>query len=202
LGSLLIIIFTLEFQTKLFAIKNTILPKKGTILISEPLSQDLYFRRSVVLLVEHSEEGSMGFILNKKVSINLKEFVADFPDFDAQFNLGGPVATNTIFFIHTLGEIIPGAIKIKENLFWGGDFEFLKFMILQKQVQTHQIRFFIGYSGWSGNQLYDEMKGNSWLVSKASIDFIMEKPIGLWKKAVTCTQYKNWTNIPEDPTSN
>jgi len=192
----------LEFQTKLFAIKNTILPKKGTILISEPLSQDLYFRRSVVLLVEHSEEGSMGFILNKKVNINLREVVADFPDFDAQFSLGGPVATNTIYFIHTLGELIPGAIKISTDLYWGGDFEFLKFLILQNQVQLHQIRFFIGYSGWSGNQLDDEMNANSWLVSKTTIDFIMGKPTGLWEKVVACTNYKNWTNIPEDPTYN
>lgn len=192
----------LKFEPDLFEIKNNILPAKGAILISEPFSRDLYFRRSVVLLIDHNKEGSMGFILNKRVNFSINEAVKDFPDFDAQFNLGGPVATDTIHFIHTLGDKIPGTFKIAENLFWGGDFETMKLLIKEKLVLPNQVRFFIGYSGWSENQLDEEIKNNSWLVANTSTEFIMHKTNGLWKKAVKATQHKNWVNIPEDPNSN
>lgn len=195
----------MSFSKNIFKIKhNNVAPYKGCILISEPFSQDAYFKRSVVLLVEHNEEGSLGFILNKEVEFTLTDAVKDFPVFDTQFSLGGPVAPDTIHFIHTLGEIIPGAIKVTKDLYWGGDFEFLKLLISHNQVKPNQVRFFIGYSGWSEKQLEAEIKTNSWLVSNASIDFVMNKNNKYWTKAVrnVGTDYSVWTNFPEDPNYN
>jgi len=195
----------LSFSPNIFKIKhNNIFPYKGCILISEPFSQDAYFKRSVVLLVEHNPEGSLGFILNKEVEFSIYDAVKDFPKFDTQFNLGGPVAPDTVHFIHTLGELIPGAIKVTKDLYWGGDFEFLKFLILQKKVKPNQVRFFIGYSGWSEKQLEAEIKTNSWLVSGASTDFVMNRNEKFWKNAVLSVgnKYKVWTIFPEDPNFN
>lgn len=195
----------MELLTNIFKLKkNNISPQKGTILISEPFLQDAYFKRSVVLLVEHNEEGSLGFILNKEVDFTIYDTIKDFPKFDTQFNLGGPVATDTVHFIHTLGEAIPGAIKVTNDLYWGGDFDFLKLLIRQNQVKPNQVRFFIGYSGWTEKQLEAEMKINSWLVSNATTDFVMNKNRRFWKNAVlgVGTNYKMWTNFPENPNFN
>lgn len=53
---------------------NNVLPAQGSILMSEPFLQDAYFQRSVVLLVEHNTEGSMGFVLNKKTDLIVNTF--------------------------------------------------------------------------------------------------------------------------------
>ena len=77
---------------------NDVLPAQGSILISEPFLQDAYFQRSVVLLVEHTQEGSMGFVLNKKTELSVNTFFADLQEFpEMPIYLGGPVSANRLF---------------------------------------------------------------------------------------------------------
>ena len=96
----------------IFKIKtNNIAPQKGRILIAEPFLSGNYFNRSVVLLVAHSTKGAVGFILNKRVEFPIDEIFPDFPEFDAKVYLGGPVSTDSVYFIHKLGEQIPGSIR-------------------------------------------------------------------------------------------
>jgi putative transcriptional regulator len=66
-------------------------PGKGRLLISEPFLNDDFFHRSVVLLAENSENGTMGFILNKPVGHNVHELINDFPEFESEVYFGGPV---------------------------------------------------------------------------------------------------------------
>merc|ERR1712065_46093 len=91
------------------------------ILISEPFLLDYYFKRSVVLLCDHSDEGSFGVIMNKPLSVKLNEVVKDFPDFAAPIYLGGPVQNDSLFFLHTIGDKIEGSVEVINGLFWGGD---------------------------------------------------------------------------------
>ena len=77
-------------------------PEKGKVLISEPFLGDNYFKRSVVLITEHNKEGSVGFVINKPVKIKIGEVMNDLPGVDHNFSLGGPVASDTLHFIHTL----------------------------------------------------------------------------------------------------
>ena len=106
----------------IFRIKtNNVLPQKGRILIAEPFLPGSYFNRSIVYLVEHNKEGSVGFILNKPVDFPVKEFEKEFPDFSDTLYMGGPVNIESIYYIHTLGENIPDSILIKDNVYWGGD---------------------------------------------------------------------------------
>ncbi|MBZ0243112.1 MAG: YqgE/AlgH family protein, partial [Bacteroidales bacterium] len=106
---------------------NTLTATKGKVLLSEPLMADFYFGRSVVLLVEHEEnEGSFGLIMNKKVDKSLNEIVQDFPRFEAPVFLGGPVQTNQLFYLHTLGDLIPNSLQVMDGLYWGGDMEVLQ----------------------------------------------------------------------------
>ena len=99
---------------------NDVLPAQGSILISEPFLQDAYFQRSVVLLVEHTQEGSMGFVLNKKTELSVNTFFADLQGFpEMPIYLGGPVSANRLFFIHSLGDlIIPNSLKINDHLYF------------------------------------------------------------------------------------
>ena len=97
-------------------------PKQGKILISEPLMNDFHFGRSVILLIDHVEsEGSFGVIINKKLNASVSQIVDDFPDFEGTAYLGGPVSDSQLFFIHTLGELIPESIPIIDGLYWGGN---------------------------------------------------------------------------------
>lgn len=170
-------------ETDYFKIEtNNVAPKKGNILIAEPFLNDIYFKRSIVFLTEHNDEGSIGFVLNKPVNLKIDEIINDFPPFDCNISIGGPVSTNTIHYIHTLGEAIPNSVYVYGDIFWGGNFDILKELIQFKSITKNQIRFFLGYSGWKPNQLSEELSQNSWLVSKINPDVIMNHDMNeIWK---------------------
>ncbi len=98
---------------------NDIKPAKGKILISEPFLIDYYFKRSVVLLAEHNEEGTFGLIINKPVDIALSDVLHDFPEFDSPVYLGGPVKTDSLYFIHTLGDRLENSLEITRRIILG-----------------------------------------------------------------------------------
>lgn len=184
---------------------NNLKPSKGKILISEPFLLDFYFKRSVVLLAEHNEEGSFGLILNKPVDITLSEMVEGFPDFHAPVYLGGPVKNDNLYFIHTLGNKIENSLKILDGLFWGGDIEHIKELILLGKIDATQIKFFVGYSGWVSKQLEAELSKNSWLVSNINQQQVMNNNTdSLWKSTIEKLggDYTYWTNFPSDPVLN
>lgn len=189
----------------IFRIKtNNVKPQKGRILIAEPFLPGSYFNRSIVYLVEHNKEGSVGFILNKPVDFPVKEFRKEFPKFNDTLYMGGPVNIDSIYYIHTLGEHIPGSILIKDDVYWGGDYNHLKDLINSGFVNNNQVRFFLGYSGWGKNQLMEELKEDSWLVGEISPKRVMEDNIELWKVMVKKQGgiYTLWENFPENPSMN
>jgi putative transcriptional regulator len=194
-----------ELNIDFFSIENNKVARQGRILISEPFLSDTYFHRSVVLLTEHSEEGSVGFVLNKPVDLKVNDVISDFPAIDAEISIGGPVNTNTIHFIHTAGDIIPNSVRVSGDLFWGGDFEALKKLIKEEKVKNNQVRFFLGYSGWSPKQLENELSENAWLVTELDQDIIMKQPDhGLWKETLSRlgSKFRTWINFPENPSLN
>jgi putative transcriptional regulator len=184
---------------------NNVKPAKGRILLSEPLLGDYFFGRSVVLLAEHNEDGSFGTILNKPISANFNEVVKDFPDFDAPVYLGGPVDTENLFYIHTKGDLLPDSLEIIKGVFWGGDIEMLKEMMLLKTILPKDIRFFIGYSGWAARQLDLELEKNSWIIARANAKQVFDiEPTTMWEQIVNKMgeEYKYWKNFPVDPNAN
>lgn len=190
----------------IFKIKtNNIPPQKGRVLIAEPFLPGSYFSRSVVLLVSHSENGSVGFILNKEIDFEIQDVFPDFPDFNASVFLGGPVSTDSIYYIHKLGEQLPGSINVMGNLFWGGDFDVLKSQISAGLIKPTDIHFFLGYSGWDAGQLDAELKEDSWLVTdidEAEVmrDFSEVSWADFVKKAGN--RYSIWEHFPENPSLN
>ena len=185
---------------------NHVAPVKGRILIAEPFLPGSYFNRAVVLLVGHSDKGAVGFILNKKIDYPVNEILVDFPEFDAEVYIGGPVSTDTIYFIHSLGDAIPGSIHVKDNMYWGGDFEEVKAQIQAGLIKPEQIRFFLGYSGWDSGQLEEELKENSWLVSEIEEKNVMitRSTTEMWVETVRQMggKYTLWEHFPENPSLN
>jgi putative transcriptional regulator len=161
---------------------NKIEIKAGTILVAEPFMLDPNFKRSVVLICEHNDVGTTGFILNKPVDIKIHELVPDFPESKAAVHIGGPVAVDSLHFLHNVGDLLDNSQEVCPGVFWGGDFEKLRFLMETGVIQDQNIRFFIGYSGWSEGQLVEEMQETSWLTEVMDANYLFRvKPFVLWQ---------------------
>jgi putative transcriptional regulator len=180
--------------------------KAGSLLLSEPFMFDENFKRTVVLVCEHNEEnGTVGLILNKPIELRLNDIVEDFPVFDSKVFLGGPVGTDTLQFIHGLGDKIEDSLQLTEGIYWGGNFEQMKIMISSGEIESDEIRFFLGYSGWSAGQLMQEMKVNSWIISPAKKEHIFKTDYNqLWKEVMQGMGgiYNTMASYPENPMLN
>ena len=196
----------MDLNSDFFKINNKkFVPKQGRLLISEPFLNDSYFKRSIVLLTEHNEKGSVGFVLNKPVNLSVNDVLKDFPVIDAEISVGGPVSTNSIHYLHTLGEKIPNSVKVFNDIYWGGDFECLKTLIISGEISSKQVRFFVGYAGWQPKQLENEIAENSWIVTELDSATIMNKKSSdSWKETLNHLgeKYKVWVNSPENPNLN
>ncbi|MBT4400116.1 MAG: YqgE/AlgH family protein [Bacteroidetes bacterium] len=184
---------------------NDILPDKGRVLVSEPFLQDEYFKRSVVLITEHNDEGTLGFVLNNPINYDASDILKDFPAIDAMVGIGGPVRTDTVHYIHSMGDQIPESVHVLGSVFWGGDFEMVRMLIEAGELDGKSIRFFVGFSSWYPGQLAREISENSWLVTTLGPKSVMTgKDNQLWKKVLLNEErkYQMWTRYPEDPLMN
>ncbi len=184
--------------------KPRVKPKQGSILISEPSLRDFYFRQSVVLLAEHNEEGSFGVIINKPIEARLKDIVKGFKNYNLPVYLGGPVKTDSVFFLHTRKEI-SSSMSIIEGLYWGGDLEAVRDLLASGSLGQHEIRFFVGYAGWSPKQLDRELREKSWVLSQSTVaEIISDHPEKLWGNYLRNMgkDYAIWANFPADPSFN
>ena len=179
--------------------------KPGTVLLSEPFMVDPNFKRTVVLICEHNEEGTVGFIINRNTDVRLAEAVEEIEGFDAPLYFGGPVQTDTLHYFHNMGETIEGSVQIAPGLYWGGNFEALKILIQSGKARADEMRFYAGYSGWGAGQLEDELKQKSWLIAEIKPEHMFDaEPDELWKKILKDMggDYSILSNFPEDPSFN
>ena len=181
-------------------------PKKGNLLIAEPsIIGDISFNRSVVILADHTDEGSIGFILNKPFEFGVTDLV---PEIEVEFKVynGGPVEQDNLYFIHQIPNLIPNSIEISQGIYWGGDFTTIIDLINTEQVTSKDIRFFLGYSGWDEDQLETELNSNSWVVVKNSYktQIISKEDNTFWKEKMLELggKYSIWSNAPENPSYN
>jgi putative transcriptional regulator len=180
--------------------------QKGHVLVAEPaLTGDVSFSRAVILIAEHNLKGSVGFILNKPLSYTLDELIEEIHFPYPVFN-GGPVEQDNIYFIHIAPKVIPGSIEISDGIYWGGDFSALLKALEQNLIAENQIKFFLGYTGWSQKQLDGEIKTNSWITVK-NLDIstlVKQENHSLWKDSIKALggKYLIWSNTPENPSLN
>jgi putative transcriptional regulator len=181
------------------------IPEKGKVLISEPFLPDTFFNRSIVYLTDHTAEGSVGFILNKKLDVKISDAIAGFDSWNENLNMGGPVAPDTLHYLHSLGDRIPGSVSVDDDIYWGGDIDTIRKLIRSGSIKQSQIRFFLGYSGWSAGQLERELKDNSWVILKVNPGVVMNnRGVDTWKRVLRSAKnkYRMWADFPESPEMN
>lgn len=188
-----------------FKYKNANEPAKGTLLVSEPYLNDPNFERTIILLCEHNTDGSFGFVLNKPSKAEVGDVVEDLKNFHVPVYVGGPVQQDTLHFIHQC-EDLEDAIEIIPGIYWGGNFDNLLVKIDAKVVAADEVKFFLGYSGWSAGQLDEELKTDTWIVSsRVDRELIFETDHQeMWKKALKIMggRFSVYSNYPLDPRSN
>ena len=178
----------------------------GKILIAQPFMDDTFFKRSVVGITEHRPDGTVGFILNKPVKIELNELITQIKS-EERFGVyyGGPVATDTVHYIHSKGDLLEESTQIIKGVYWGGNFERLLFLIDSGLIKPQDIRFYIGYSGWSEGQLDGELETGSWVVSEWFANYTFSKNTDkLWEEALKHKgdPYSVIANIPPNNSNN
>lgn len=178
----------------------------GDLLISEPYLPDPNFERTVILICEHNEEGSFGFVLNKPSLLKLEDVLDEVQGFDTTLYTGGPVQQNTLHFIHKTQGLFSDFREIKEGVYWGGNFDELLSFINIRKINPDDFRFFIGYSGWGAKQLEDELEENSWIVYKNATpeQIFGMSPDNLWRSVLKSMggEYRAMSNYPIDPRLN
>lgn len=178
---------------------------KGILLISDPFLKDPNFIRTVILLCEHQFEGSFGFVLNKTFDQELGDLITHAEGIRFPVYEGGPVQKDTLHFLHQCPDLIPGGIEVTDGIYWGGDFDDVLSLLKENKLGKNDIRFFLGYSGWSEGQLSTELKEKSWITREASrpLVFNLNTP-QLWKAALKDLggEYSQMINYPIDPQLN
>ena len=190
-------IHKLKFSTELQ-------PSKGRLLISEPTLPDKQFHRSVIYMCGHNEEGSLGFILNRKLQDPLSYFIEDVQNAEVPLYVGGPVDLESIHFIHTAGALL-GGVHVQEDVYFGGDFEQAIDGVRDGSLNEDNIKFFLGYSGWSSGQLEAEIAEKSWLVSDTPNNLLFSQNVDeLWREAILNldASYHDLLKMPHDPSLN
>lgn len=191
-------------KTDLFKIQHSDLkPQAGSLLISEPFLNEVYFQRAVILMIECENTGGMGLVLNKSGDLVLNNLIEGLDQVD-QIPLfcGGPVRRDRLFYLHTLGEIIPGSIQVGKNLYIDGDFDLILAYLRSGNQIEGRIRFFLGYAGWEYDQLLEEIKEDAWIVAENKLDFLLEEEGNkFWRDSLLTLdkKYHQWLNYPPEP---
>ncbi|HLA53097.1 MAG TPA: YqgE/AlgH family protein [Flavitalea sp.] len=180
-------------------------PAPGVLLIAEPFLKDPNFSRTVIFVCDHNTEGSFGFVLNREFEHTLDELMHNAEGLKIPVFYGGPVQMDTIHFLHHYPDKIPGGYEVSNGIFWGGDFELAVEQIKSGEIDAGGIRFYIGYSGWSGGQLDGELIQKSWLTLEATRRLVfLQDTAEIWKESVRELggDYSMMINFPTDPRLN
>ena len=184
---------------------NTLPPSPGALLVSGPYLADPYFRRSVVLLCMHDDQGSFGLVLNRPIDMTVSDLMVEMPPVPSPIGLGGPVQSDSLFYLHTLGPRLEGSLKVLGDISLGGDYQQLCRMLSAAPKLAKHVRFFVGYSGWGEDQLRSEIEQRSWLIHPADKRTVMgTRPKDLWAETLRNMgpRYAPLANFPEDPSLN
>ena len=171
----------------------------GSLLLAHPAMKDPNFRRSVVLMSAHSEEGAMGVVLNRPMGKRLGQLSGDFalgPLSGVPLFIGGPVETK---------QLVLAAWQIRDDGFrmhFGIEPE--KAVQLLEDKETH-VRAFLGYSGWSAGQLENELKQRTWVVADVPEDLLTHTQDETLWRTVLGREGDEWRLLagePENPELN
>lgn len=175
---------------------------KGTLLVASPdVEMGIYFR-SVMLVCEHSANGSFCVIINKPIEMVLPEDLLNMKEIanpDVQMRAGGPIQPNQMMLLHSSDKIADQTLKVCDGVFLGGDLQFLQ----EAAMSSHgpHLRLCFGYSGWGAGQLEREFLSGNWFLHPASERLVfLIPPEKLWQTVLREMggKYATLSMIPED----
>ena len=139
--------------------------KAGIYINSTAALNGSFFEHTTILIVQHNEKGSLGFVTNKSFGKSLHELIEfmhckPFPLMD-----GGPVDRDHLLVLHKRPDIIDGGKEIPSGLYFGGNMEQVVDAINTKAAGKEEIQIFIGYCGWDAGELEAELEEGSWTLS-------------------------------------
>lgn len=178
---------------------------KGSLLIANPVLPDPNFSRTVILLCNHNEQGSFGLVINRSAELKAPDLFSSIDilkSYNEKIYIGGPVSQSMVFYLYRSGKDVIGLDKICSGVYLGSNLETLESLYLDIENPEENIRFYLGYSGWSGGQLDGEMEQNSWLVQDANEQLVFLDSVNLiWPKAVNSLgeKYQYLTKAPVNP---
>lgn len=135
--------------------------KPGDHIKSTSLLNDTYFEDTTILITESNDKGDIGFVLNRPYGRSLSELEA-FKTTHWPLLEGGPVDQEHLFIVHSRPDLIPSSVQITDTLFFGGEMNEVVNAIDQQLIGLDALRLFIGYCGWDGNELEEEIQEGSW----------------------------------------
>jgi putative transcriptional regulator len=155
------------------------------LLIAVPQMEDANFSRSVVLLIEHSEQGAMGIVFNRPADIPLSDIgkeqgITVHPEAGNAY-IGGPVSPERGFILHRCPEV-PESVQVHEGIWLSVSTDSLKPLL---EGDPNVYRLCLGYAGWGPGQLEREVVVGGWLTGKASAQRVFETPTEkVWDAAI------------------
>ena len=179
--------------------------EKGSLLIANPVLPDPNFSRTVILLCDHDEQGSFGLVINRSTQLKAPDLFLNInilKSYNEKIYLGGPVSQSMVFFLCRSPSAAGKLDEICSGVYLGSNLETLESLYSSLENPEQDIRFYLGYSGWSGGQLAEEMEQNSWLVQRANEQFIfLDSENLIWPKAVNSLgeKYQYLTKAPVNP---
>ena len=156
---------------------------KGQLLIAGPALVDPNFRRTVVLVGEHSEEGALGVILNRTAEARVLDAVPELSALVAgldHVHVGGPVQPSAIVVLADFAEPDRAGSIVLDSV------GFLPAEVDPDELgELRRARVFVGYAGWGPGQLESELEENSWIVEPALVDDVFTSaPDELWSEVL------------------
>jgi putative transcriptional regulator len=179
---------------------------RGQLLIASPKIVDPNFRRVVVYMAEHTDEGAMGVVINRPAETTVSEAVPDLRwlarrDDDAVW-VGGPVAPGSVIVLAEFEDPANAALVIDDDL------GFVPAEIEDREAfaaGVRRTRVFAGHAGWGPGQLESELEEDSWIVEPAQrADVFTDDPDGLWSRVLRRKgrKYVLLATMPMDPSLN
>ncbi|MCP4769584.1 MAG: YqgE/AlgH family protein [Gammaproteobacteria bacterium] len=162
-------------------------PGPGMFLVARRALGDSHFGQSVIYLVEHDEEGTLGLIVNRASAISLSEAVPDIDDERAEAHVlyyGGPVGLPMILMLVRSESATEGMAHVAEDVYISSDRSVLEAALAAKKPAS-ELRLYIGYSGWAAGQLDSELVRGSWHVVAAGTDAVFSgETDSLWDRLI------------------
>ena len=198
----------MDLESIIYKDPTIVNPQKGDLLIAEPLLNEPYFKRSVILLLdEDNNQGHIGLALNKITPVSLQDL---FPDWKAGAEVpvysGGPVEADRLFMLHTMGDRFEGSMEVLPGLYVGAKLDDIIDYINNNRYADGNIRSFLGYSGWSRGQLTSEILKNTWALNPnpGHTDVLTGAEDLYWRREVRRLgeKYRSWLLVPSNPAFN